>query len=379
MAKQGAPNDSKVGLIPSVVAAIAVTRSARRAPTAEDVAAIHAGDRPSLAEVATVEEPSGGVKRFVWRLDRYQRDRPAIAFPLAVGKKFTEDKAGFLAALVAYFGFFSVFPLMLAFMSVLGFVLPDPDDQREFADAAANQIPVVGGKIQQTAGALDGSVVAIVIPLIVALWSGLKIVDAMQNALNDVWDLPPINRPSMITKRLRGFLMLGLIGGGLVGSVALSNIATLLDVIPGVGKFGIWGASLAMSIGLYLLSFQLLTDMKLPWRDLVPGAVFGGTCWWLLQTFGSPIIIRQQESAGEAYGDFATIIALLVFLFIAAQLSLLGAEISVVRSRGLWPRSLVKGDFTEADIEAFELLASSTRQDARYEVRLEPAAGRGPG
>ena len=164
--------------------------------------------------------------------------------------------------------------------------------------------------------------------------------------------------------------MLGLIGGGLAGTVVASNIASLVDVIPGVGSVAIWGGSLAISIGLYVLAFQLLTDVDLPWKDILPGAIFGGTGWWALQTFGSVLIVRQQESAGQAYGDFASIIALLVFLFLAAQISILGAEISVVKARHLWPRSIQKGSLTEADVRAFELLARSTRQDERYDVTL---------
>jgi YihY family inner membrane protein len=281
-----------------------------------------------------------------------------------------------LASLVAYFGFFSIFPLMLAFTSILGFVITDPEEQREFSDAAADQIPVIGGTIRDTAGQLEGSVVAIVIGLAVALWSGLRIVDAMQNALNDVWDLPRIARPKLAERRIKGVLMLGLIGGGLVGSVAASNVAAFVDVIPGLGKIAIWAGSAFVSILLYLLSFQLLTDIKLPWRDLWPGAIFGGIAWWALQTFGSVYIISQQRSAGEAYGDFAAIIALLAFLFLAAQFSILGAEISVVKSRRLWPRSFTKGEFTPADLAVFEYLAGSTQQDENYVIRVEPRSER---
>lgn len=368
MAKKGEPADSRIGLIPSLVASVALTRAARQAPRPSG--RVTSDDPRALAELASVDEPESGIKRIIWRVDQFQRERPALGFPLAVVKKFGQDKAGFLAALVAYFGFFSIFPLMLAFMSVLGFVLPDAEDQQEFADAAADQIPVVGGKIQDVAGTLDGSVIAIVIPLLVAVWSGLKIVDAMQNALNDVWDLPSFHQPKMVKKRLRGIVMLGLIGGGLAGTVVASNIASLVDVIPGIGSVAIWGGSLAISIGLYVLAFQLLTDVDLPWKDILPGAIFGGTGWWALQTFGSVLIVRQQESAGQAYGDFASIIALLVFLFLAAQISILGAEISVVKARKLWPRSIQKGSLTEADVRAFELLARSTRQDERYDVTL---------
>jgi membrane protein len=287
-----------------------------------------------------VDESSDGALR---RLDLYQREHPWLGFPLGVVKKFSEDKAGYLASLVAYFGFFSIFPLMLVFISVIGFVVTDPERQQEFADAAADQIPVIGETIRDTAGQLEGSVVAVVVGLAIALWSGLRIVDAMQNALNDVWDLPRIARPKLLERRLKGLLMLGLIGGGLVASIAASNVAAFVDAIPGAGKVAIWAGSALSSIVLYLLAFQLLTDTKLPWRDLWPGAIFGGISWWALQTFGSAYIISQQKSAGDTYGEFAAIIALLAFLFLAAQLSILGAEISAVKARRLWPRSLSKG------------------------------------
>ena len=331
-----------------------------------------AGTEPAIKLAALSEPASESPNRALRRLDQYQRKRPWLGFPLGVVKKFTEDKAGYLASLVAYFGFFSIFPLMLAFTSVLGFIITDPQEQQEFSDAAADQIPVIGDTIRDTAGQLEGSVIAIVVGLAVALWSGLRIVDAMQNALNEVWALPRVGRPKLLERRLRGLLMLGLIGGGLVASIAASNVAAFVDVIPGAGKAAIWAISAFASILLYLLAFQLLTDRKLPWRDLWPGAIFGGLSWWALQTFGSAYIISQQQSAGDTYGPFAAVIALLAFLFLAAQFSIIGAEISVVKSRRLWPRSFTKGEFTEADLAAYMYLAAATQQDDNYSIRVEP-------
>lgn len=364
-------NDS--ALLPNLVAvAGAVTAIVRAAKAEKPGRSQPSTDAMTDALVARepATKPGGEAKKSISKFDRFQR-QSFLAFPLAVIKKFTEDKAGYLAALVAYFGFFSLFPLMLAFTSVLGFVITDPAEQQEFSDAAADQIPVVGDTIRNTAGQLEGSVIAIAVGLLLALWSGLRIVDAMQNALNDVWDLPRIARPKLVERRLKGVLMLGLIGGGLVASIVASNVAAFVDVIPGAGKIAIWAASAFLSVLLYLVAFQLLTDVRLPWRDLWPGAIFGGVSWWALQTFGSAFIISQQESAGETYGQFAAIIALMAFLFLAAQLSILGAEISVVKSRKLWPRSFTKGEFTEADIVAFEHLAAATQQDENYEISVQ--------
>ena len=104
------------------------------------------------------------------------------------------------------------------------------------------------------------------------------------------------------------------------------------------------------------------------------GGVFAGMCWWALQTFGSTFIANQQRSAGDAYGQFASIIALFAFLFLASQLSIVGAEINVVLARRLWPRSLTPGNLTAADLRAFELLADSTRQDESYRVTIRRVA-----
>ncbi len=294
-----------------------------------------------------------------------------LGFLVGVGRKFGEDRAGHLAALVAYFGFFSIFPLMLAFVSILGYVITDPDEQRRFSDAAADQIPVIGDTIRNTAGRIEGSVPAVVIGSALAIWAGLRIVDAMQNAMNSVWDLPRTSRPKFVERRLRSVLMLALIGGGLAGSVAASNVASFLDVLPGAGRVAIWTASGFFSVLLYLLAFQLLVDTRFRWAELWPGAVFAGISWWALQTFGSVYIVRQKQAAGEVFGEFAAIIALLGFLFVAAQFSILGAEINAVRTHRLWPRSLTPGEFTEADLRAFRRLAAATRQDEGYEVEIE--------
>lgn len=330
----------------------------------------------ALADAITLPEPDGGIGRLRWRIDMYQREHAWLGLPIGVLKKFSEDGGGKLAALIAYFGLFSIFPLMLAFTSIIGFVIPDPADQQRFGDAAANQIPVVGTVVKQQAGSLKGSAVLVVTGLVIALWSGLRVIDAMQNAMNTVWDVPPVMRPNMVKRRGRSMLMLTVLGAGIVGSVVASSLATFLSFIPGVGRFGIFFASAAVSVLLYLVAFQVLTDRRIPWRDLGWGAVFGGLSWWALQTFGTPIVARSAEN--PTYGDFASIIALMTFFFLAAQFSIIGAELSAVRSRRLYPRSLIKGDLTVNDVRAFELLATSTQFDRSYEVRLMPTKSAPP-
>ena len=83
--------------------------------------------------------------------DRWQRRHAAAAFPVAVVRKFLDDRASNLAALIAYYAFFSLFPLLLALVSALGFVLQDnPSLQEEVLDSALARIPVIGAQLGTT-------------------------------------------------------------------------------------------------------------------------------------------------------------------------------------------------------------------------------------
>src|SRR4051794_34502976 len=91
------------------------------------------------------------VERMVRGLDRAQRRWPVMAYPYAVVRKFAEDQAGNLAALLAYYAFLSIFPLLLMFTTVLGYVLHgNPAMQRRLVHSALVEFPVIGEQIKTT-------------------------------------------------------------------------------------------------------------------------------------------------------------------------------------------------------------------------------------
>ena len=154
-----------------------------------------------------------------------QRHRP-VAFGWAVVRKFVEDRAGYLAALVSYFAFFSVFPLLMALTAVLGTVLEgDAELQRRITGTATAQIPIIGNRLE--VGTLTGSTWAVVVGVAVALWSGLRVIDAAQNALNEVWAVPMSDRPRLARRRLKSFLLFAVVGLSLLASVVIGSVASL--------------------------------------------------------------------------------------------------------------------------------------------------------
>src|SRR5437879_1674360 len=105
------------------------------------------------------------------RFDRYQQRHAWLGFPLAVQQKYSDDQGGYLAATIAYYGFFSIFPLLLLFVTVLGFVLQgDPSLQRRIVDTALGQFPVIGSQLK--VHALTGSGLALGIAIAASLWAG---------------------------------------------------------------------------------------------------------------------------------------------------------------------------------------------------------------
>lgn len=311
------------------------------------------------------EPPEGAVARTLDALDRRQRRNRALAFGFGVVKKFGEDGAGRLAALVAYYGFFSIFPLTMALSAVLGLVLENNDELRaDIQDTVADQIPFVGSQLSQ--GTLQGSGLALGIGLALALWAGLAAIDAVQNGLNSVWNVPRYERPKVVGRRLRSLVMLVVVG---VGLIAATVGTSLVGQVP-LGRFagaGLALASASVNVALFLVMFRVLCDRRLAWGALWPGALLSGLATWLLQSGFASFLLRDGASAEGTYGDFANVIVLLSWFFLIAQVTMLGAELNVVRHERLWPRSLTGRSLTEADHRA---LTAYARAEARLEGQV---------
>src|SRR5205085_10412899 len=141
------------------------------------------------------------------------------AFPFAVFKKFGDDRSRHLAALIAYYGFFSLFPLLLVFVTVVSMVIAgNPELQKRIIDSAVSQFPIVGEQIAKNVHAIKGSGLALAVGIIGALWGGLGVVQAAQNAMNGVWNVPVKDQPNFLKSRLRAVIMLVVLGAFVVCS-----------------------------------------------------------------------------------------------------------------------------------------------------------------
>jgi YihY family inner membrane protein len=294
-------------------------------------------------------------------LDRLQRRRPALGFPLGVLKKFSDDEAGHLAALIAYYGFFSLFPLLLVLVTVLGYLLRGNQDlYRQIVGSAVGQFPVIGKDLQLNA--LNGSAVALVVGILGAVWAGLGVTLAGQRAMDQVWGIPRRDRRNFLTARVRGLLVLVLLG--LLNVAATTAVGLLAGGLGGTElKLAGFVASALLDVLLFWAVFRLLTPAEIPTRQLWLGIVLAAAGWAVLQALGGIYVDRVVRRANQTYGFFAIVIGLLSWLYLGAQMVLYAAEANVVRQRRLWPRSLV-GSITAADVQAL-------RASARVEERRD--------
>ena len=302
-------------------------------------------------------------------LDRRQQQSPRLGFLAAVVKKFGDDQAGQLAALVAYYGVVSLFSLLLVLVTVLGFVLQgDPSEQKRVLDGALGQFPLISDQLRLQS--LSGSGAGLVIGVLGSLLAGLGITRAAQNAFQRIWSVPFKDRPNFLFGHLRGLGMLSLLGtlwivsttaAGYVGSARPGASAAIAAVL----------VAFVFNIALFMTAFRLLTPAEVRWPDLLPGVILASVFWQLLQHLGGYYIEHELKRTGPLYGVFALVLGLLAWLYLGAQLTIFAAEVNVVRYRRLWPRSFFAEPLLEADRRALTSAAEVEERVHEEHVDVE--------
>ncbi|MGF0309649.1 YihY/virulence factor BrkB family protein [Rhodococcus sp. IEGM1428] len=308
------------------------------------------------------------------RLDRLQRRRPVLGYPIAVVYKFVDDQGGYLAALITYYAFVSLFPALLLFSTVLGIVLVgSPELQQQILDSALGQIPVIGDELGQP-DRISGGVVGLVVGGLGSLYGGLGVSVALQNATNTAWAVPKNVRPDPIRARVRGL--------GLLGTVGIATLTiTAVNVLSAAGYFGpeagpiVFTVATLLYVAVFVVAFRLATARPLSIRDVLPGAIAAGIIWQLLQSFGSVYVKYVVSNATVTNGVFAVVLGLLAFLYVTSLSVVMCIEINVVRVDRLFPRALLAPftddvELTEGDKLTYTGQAEAQRSTAFEEIEV---------
>ena len=294
------------------------------------------------------------------RLDRLQRRRPVLGFPIAVVYKFVDDQGGYLAALITYYAFVSLFPALLLFSVILGIVLMgNPELQQQILNSALGQIPAIGEELGRPER-IGGGTVGLTVGILGSLYGGLGVSVALQNAMNTAWAVPKNLRPDPIRARVRGL--------GLLSTVGLAVLAiTALNVLSAAGYFGpesglvVFVIGTLLYVGVFVVAFRLATVRAVSIGQVLPGAIAAGLTWQLLQTFGGVYVKYVAASATVTNGVFAVVLGLLAFLYVTSVSIVICIEINVVRVDRLFPRALLAPFTDDVEVRSTSLRAGHPR------------------
>jgi membrane protein len=306
-------------------------------------------------------------------MDRTQRQVPILGIPLAVVYKFFDDQGNYLAAVLTFYAFIAIFPLMLLATSILGFVLQGyPELEKDALNSALAQFPIVGTQLGRPDG-LQGSVGAIVIGALGALYGALGLGLALQNVQALAWGVPRNSRRHPVLTRLTSLVLLGTAGTIILGISVLSAVLTETEAVGSLSTYS-WFTWVVRLVTVLILGTVMTILLRMAAASAIqhdiartaPGGFTIAVLWGLLQYLGTIYVSRVLAATGEMEKIFGVVLGLIGLLYIGAIMGVLGIEVNVVLAEKLWPRALMtpftdQVDLTEADRKAYAMYATSQR------------------
>ncbi len=259
-----------------------------------------------------------------------------------------------------------------------------PEWRAEIVNAAIDQFPVIGDQLNRPE-ALSGGTTAVVVGIAGALYGGLGVGQALQNAMDTVWAVPRYARPDPIKSRLHSLVLLIVLGSAVIATTVLTAIGRGWASLGFLGTAGVVVASLVLNTAVCTAAFRVTTVRPLTYRDVLPGALLAAVVWQMLQWFGAAYVAHVLASASVTNSVFAIVLGLLAFLFLVSTSLLVCAEINAVRLDRLHPRALLTPftdnvDLTEADRKMYsgQAEAQQAKGFQRVDVsfhKADPAGG----
>jgi YihY family inner membrane protein len=279
-------------------------------------------------------------RRLRW-IDRAQRSHPVTSFPIAVIKKYSEDKGGYQAALLTYYGFLSLFPALLIVITLVRWTLgSDSHLKQRVITSITNYFPLIGSDLQQNLHGFSKTGLPLLLGIAVLVYGLRGAADVFRHTVNNVWRVPEKERSGFWPALGRSALIVLVAGGGFLGSAILTSYARAAkhdDVIRAILLL----ASAGVIFATFLTATTLAVNRQLRRRVLWAGAATTTIALVLLQGLGGYFIARELKNLNNLYGTFAVVLGFFFLIYLQSQIIVYSMEISSVKALKLWPRKLV--------------------------------------
>lgn len=276
------------------------------------------------------------------RLDAYQQKHNLPAFIIAVIKRYNDDEAGNQGALITYYGFLSLFPLLLVLTSILE-IISNGNEQfkNKIISSAGTYLPILGERLQNNIQSPNKSGVILFFALLFTFYGARGGADAFRNAMNTIWHIPKDKR-TKFPNTIIGSTKIIIVGGiGLLGSALISTYAA------GLGRSIVFQilasliSTVIITLTLYFVIEISLGEHVKQKREILIAALFSAMGILLLQRLGGYIITNQLKNLRDLYGTFALVLGLLFWIYLQVKVMLYAVTSSIVLKYNLWPISLL--------------------------------------
>ncbi len=294
-------------------------------------------------------------EKLIDRIDAFQQRHPAIAFPYAIIKKYSDDQGGYQAALITYYGFVSLFPLLIVATSIIQLIAQNNHHLREVVlTNATSYFPVIGHSLTESINTPSRSAVALIIGILITLYGTRGLSSAVQQTQDHLWAVPRNKRTGFPKSVLKGFGIMLLGGIGFLLAASLTGYAAgAQHVWPLRFTLGVAGFIVLFAVFWGLLTFGS-SERKHP-HTYISGALFAAIGLLILQAIGGYLVGHQLRTQTGLSAQFAIVLALLFWLYLQAQVFVYAIELNAVRKYKLWPRSINSTSSLAADDAAHEL------------------------
>jgi len=262
-----------------------------------------------------------------------------LSFVRQVWQRFSKDNGFLLAAAVSFYGFLSLFPLLLLAVGVLGYFIGSPEHAAAILGRSLGKFIVGPNPQAMLASIIHGKNTATGIGLVVLLWSSTSAIVVLEKAMNLAW-ATTVKR-GFVKQRLIAVLTLvviAVLAAVSFGISVLIRIASetstpylswLREITPAL-KYPL---PVLASIGLFVTIYKLLPHTRVSWRTALVGGALAGILWELAKHVFAFYIVHFPRN-NEVYGSLASVILLMLWLDYSAIIAILGAEFAALWSQG---------------------------------------------
>ncbi len=269
-----------------------------------------------------------------------QRHRwPAVTY--AVIKKYGEDESGYQAALLTYYAFLSLFPLLLVLTTLTSLLASNhPGLQRDVIKGTTDYFPVLGSQLSNHIHSLHKNGLALAVGIIVTLYGARGVADVFRRGVQNIWNVPKAQRSGFPRTILNSLVIITVGGFGFI----IASVSTGLAASAG---HGLAFRLLSMAINLFIL-FWLFTFLlnhclprHVPIKDIRSGALAAAIGLIILQTLGGYLLKTELHHLDALYSYFAIALGLLFWIYLQAQTLYYAVTLAAVRAQRLWPRNIL--------------------------------------